>query len=99
MNKYLGLTIVLIAILAYFQYRLGNVNLLSGGNVAVKRFELEKNAEEMLKDTLNHPEGTSSENEHLDTNTSGEHNIDGKFNINLCILKRTCSRMNFQGSF
>ena len=99
MNKYLGLTIVLIAILAYFQYRLGNVNLLSDGNVAVKRFELEKNAEEMLKDTLNHPEGTSSENEHFQPNTSGEQNIDGKFNINLCILKRTCSRMNFQESF
>ena len=81
MNKYLGLTICLIAILAYFQYRLGNINLLSDGNVAVKRFELEKNAEDMLEKTLNEPKehlkGTSSDKDHLEQNTSAEQNIDG----------------------
>ena len=82
MNKYLGLTICLIAILAYFQYRLGNINLLSDGNVAVKRFELEKNAEDMLEKSLNEPKedfkGTSSEKQPLEHNTSAEQNIDGE---------------------
>ena len=79
MNKYLGLTICLIAILAYFQYRLGNINLLSDGNVAVKRFELEKNAEDMLEKTLNEDaKGTSSDKEPLEQNTSGKQNIDGE---------------------
>ena len=82
MNKYLGLTICLIAILAYFQYRLGNINLLSVGNVTVKRFELEKNADDMLEKTLKdpkeHPKGTSSDKEHLEQNTSAEQNIDGE---------------------
>ena len=79
MNKYLGLTICLIAILAYFQYRLGNINLLSDGNVAVKRFELEKNAEDMLEKTLNEDaKGTSSDKEPLEHNTSGKQNIDGE---------------------
>ena len=85
MNKYLGSTILLIGILAYFHYRLNNVTLTSDGNVAVKRFELEKNAEEMLKNTLNDPEGTSSDKEHLEQDTSVEQNIDRKFNFNLCI--------------
>ena len=84
MNKYLGSTICLIALLAYFQYRLGNVNLT--GNVAVKRLELEKNAEEMFKNSEN-PEGIKSDKEN---DTSAAQNIDRKFKINLCILKRTC---------